>query len=259
MNRILIFILLNILITPVLHAQDTIRIYYDSNWKELPGSEGAAFYRKAWTDGNNWIANDYFISHKIQMTGSYKTKKMNVKHGHFTYYHENGTKMSEGDYADDQYTGLWNAWFENGQLQWTGSYKENVPDGDWKYWHETGELKSEGKFLNKNKSGEWHHWYVSGKLECIETFSKNGNSTFQSYYENGAKKCQGSVVNNIPEGMWTYWNSDDRIFLKGKYERGLRSGEWERIFPNGEVMKLQFSFGVIEGREYEFGAIEINE
>ncbi|MFH0893968.1 MAG: hypothetical protein V2A54_05990 [Bacteroidota bacterium] len=305
MNKILFSILLLITMAPAVLAQDTIRIYYDSKWKEISNKDDAVFYRKAWAVGNNnWIANDYYINNKIQMTGTFKSKKMEVKHGHFTYFYENEKKTSEGNYFEDKFVGLWTAWFENGQKKWEGEYKDNVPDGNWKYWYETGEIKSEGKYLNNdksgvwnhwhtngklecvetftkdgnstfqsyyetgekksegkylnnNKSGVWNHWYTNGKLECVETFAEGGNSTFQSYFENGAKKCQGIIENYLPDGLWSYWNSDGRIFLKGKFERGLKTGEWTRYFPNGEEMKLQFKFGVVEGKE--FGGVELSE
>jgi uncharacterized protein len=257
MNKILFSLLFICMASASLYAQDTIRVYYDANWKEISDMDEAVFYRKAYPEGNNtWRANDYYASNKIQMTGTYKSKKLEIKQGHFIYYYENGNKSSEGDYIDDKYMGLWYSWFENGHKKWEGDYKDNVSDGLWKYWYESGEKKTEGNWVNDKKTGVWHYWHINGQVECVETFTKGGSSSFITYHENGAKSCEGTTEDNKPEGLWTYWNSDGRVFFKGNFHNGLKEGEWTRSFPKGE-MKLQYKYGIIDGKQ--LGGIDQSE
>ena len=240
-----------------INAQDTIRIYYDENWKEISDKENAVFYRKAFAiDKNTWVAHDYYISNKIQMTGTYKSKKLEVRQGHFIYYYENGLKSSEGDYENNLSVGLWKEWYDNGQEKYEGQFDQGAATGDWKYWFETGELKSQGKYSNDKKVGIWKYYFTSGQLNVVETYSKAGCAELDSYYENGAKYSHGSVVDNRAEGTWTYWNVDGRIFLKGDFENGNRNGEWTRYFKNGE-MKIQYKYGFMQGKR--LGGVEFSE
>ncbi len=88
-------------------AQDTITVYYNNKWTEIEDKNKATFYRKAFLDSNKvWIAHDYYMSNKIQMVGSFKSKKCKVKDGHFVYYYENGRKSSEGNYVKNKNEGF---------------------------------------------------------------------------------------------------------------------------------------------------------
>jgi len=249
MNKILVSLLLIFMASTALFAQDTITIYYNKNWLEIPDKKDAVFYRKAFPDSNHvWTANDFYTSNKIQMTGTYKSKRLDVKHGHFIYYFENGNKSSEGDYVDDKSEGIWTTWYENGQKKSEGAYNDDLADGIWHYWYETGEKKSEGTCINDKKMGVWNYWYESGELESTETYSRAGNCTYEEFHENGVMRCKGTVVNNQVDGLWTYWNSDGRVFLKGNFRDGLKNGEWVRPFREGE-MKLYFKDGVLQGKQ----------
>jgi len=211
-------------VSGLLYAQDTINVYYDNNWVEIPNKAEAVFYRKAYQEGKNvWTVHDYYISNKIQMTGAYNSKKFTKKNGHFAYYAENGNKTSEGNYVDDKLMGPWN------------------------YWFETGEKKSAGEYSDNAKWGVWNYWYANGQLQSKETFKKAGNGSFEGYHENGVMSVKGNTVNDLPEGIWMYWNSDGRKILEGNFNHGIRDGEWTRTFRDGE-MKLFFKNGLISGK-----------
>jgi len=257
MNKILFSLLFICIASTSLFAQDTITIYYNKDWLEISEKNEAVFYRKAFLDNNNvWTAHDFYISNKIQMTGTYKSKKLEVKHGHFIYYYENGKKSSEGNYVDDKSEGIWSVWYDNGQKKSEGAYNDNSAEGIWQYWYETGEKKSEGKCLNDRKAGVWSYWYESGELESTETYTRVGSFTYEAYHENGVMRCKGNIVNDQLEGLWTYWNSEGRIFLKGDFDDGLRNGEWIRSFRESS-MKLMFKDGILQGKQ--LGGIERSE
>jgi hypothetical protein len=75
MRKVKYILLLSILSTFV-YSQDTTIVYYNHEWEEIDNKEYASFYRKSFTDSSGAHAvYDYFISGKIQMTGTYKTKK----------------------------------------------------------------------------------------------------------------------------------------------------------------------------------------
>ena len=63
----------------MLYAQDTVTVYYDKDWKEIQEKEHASYYRKAFVENNIWKVNDYYMSYKLQMTGTYPSKKFDIR------------------------------------------------------------------------------------------------------------------------------------------------------------------------------------
>jgi uncharacterized protein len=263
-------------------AQDTITLYYNNNWTEIPNKNQATYYRKAFIDSNKvWTVRDYYSSNKIQMTGTFKSKKFKSKHGHFIYFHENGRKASEGEYVNDKNEGIWTYWHENGQKRSEGKFKNDLRQDIWVYWHENGQRKSEGLYIDNKTEGKWEYWFDSGEKqsegkffhgqqdEIWNYFYKTGQikrvekyydchlNFIICYFENGNIKYQGKCINGLSEGEWKYWNVDGRLFLKGDFSNNLQVGEWTRFFPNGESMKIYYEKGVQVSKQ--LGGIYINE
>lgn len=91
---------------------DSIR-FYDHYWEET--SEGsAAYYRLSEKGGRFFNVNDYYISGKLQMTGTYTSLEPEIQHGYFTWYFENGQKYAEGNYVHGEREGIWTFWFPDG-------------------------------------------------------------------------------------------------------------------------------------------------
>ncbi len=255
-------------------AQDTITVYYNSNWDETLNKDKASYYRKAYQDSAKlWTVTDYYLSNRVQMTGSFTNKKFYVKQGHFTYYYENGRKSSEGNYYYDNKDGRWNSWHENGELEsegvfksgmkhgtWTywhgngkrkstGKYVNNLAEDRWQYWFETGEKESEGFTIHGRKDGTWRYFYKNGEIEAMEQYKESMLKTISGFFENGNQKYKVNCTNGKGDGEWTYWNIDGLLFLKGNITNDKRVGEWIRYFPNGESMKIFFENGVMESKQ----------
>lgn len=203
-----------------LFSQDTLVKYFDKDWNEISNKEIAVYYRSAFVDSNKtWFVNDYFMSKQIQMSGTYKSKKLKIRHGYFTYYYENGKIKSEGKYSNDN------------------------QEGNWIYYYDNGEKAAEGKYFNNKKGGIWNYWYTSGQLNYVETYIKRGIVSVIGYFENGEINYKGNYIKGVRQGEWTYWNVDGRIFFKGTYTNGNQNGKWIRYFPDGE-MKIFYVHGV---------------
>lgn len=242
-------LLFSLVLAVATFSQDTITVFYDSDWDEVSNQNKAAYYRKAFrSTGKNWVAHDYYINDTIQMTGTYKSKKMKVKMGVFTYYHENGQKSSEGLYVNNKKQGLWHNWYADGQIEYTGSFDAEVATDEWEYWHENGERKAIGQYKANLKDGEWNYWTDKGVLESKEHHKNGSMGSIEGYFENGNVQYTGVFQNNIPNGLWQYWTIDGRLMLEGKFVFGLRNGEWVRYFRDGE-MKINYLMGAREGKE----------
>lgn len=250
MKKIYLSFLFFIIISNFVLAQDTITVYYDEKWKEIQNKEEAVFYRKAFIDSNNvWIAHDYFKKNKIQMKGCYKSKKMEVKHGRFIYFYENGFKESEGEYKNDKKEGLWIYWHDNGVKKFEGKYISDKADGIWTFWYEKGEKKSQGLFLNDKKEGKWFYWFENGKLKLEEDYKKGYLSFIQGYYKNGELSFKGNIEDNKEQGQWFFMNSSGRVVFKGNYSKGKKTGIWIRTFKDSE-MYINYSDGEMVKKDF---------
>ena len=250
MKNLIVYSLFFFLTAINAYAQDTVREFFDKDWKEVPDETKASFFRKAFVANNKvWVVNDYYISGKIQMTGSFKSKKLDIKQGLFTYYYENGQKKSEGKYINNKSEDEWNLWYENGQLKSRGRFLNDKFDGEWIYWFENGQKKSQGKMVSDKRDGEWDFWNEKGNLEGKE-FYKNGLLYLtEGYFENGIKSFSGKNLNGKRNGSWTYWNTEGRIAFQGNFKNGMRDGEWIRYFQDGK-MKVHYKNGELQDRKF---------
>ena len=255
-------------------AQDTITIYYKKDWTEVSDKNLATYYRKAFPDNNKkWIAHDYYSNNQLQMTGTYKSKKMTVKEGHFIYYHENGRKAGEGDYKDNKYEGFWVYWHENGKKKSEGIYRNDLRQNKWTFWHENEQEKSEGLFVNGELDGKWIYWfdsgekqaegvyndgakdgvwnyfYKTGQTEITETYKERQLNYCIGFFENGNLKFKGNASYSLNNGEWIYGNVDGKIFMKGNYLNDHKDGEWTRFFPNGDSMKIYYNKGTLVSKQ----------
>ena len=114
MKKTLILLLFSSIFINCLLSQDTIQHYYDKDWKKISNKNAAIYYGKSFKNSNKlWVTKDYFISNQLQMVGTFKSKKLKVKLGHFTYYHENGKLKSEGNYLKVKNDGNCHYYYEN--------------------------------------------------------------------------------------------------------------------------------------------------
>ena len=150
MRYLILFIFLNVFYTG--RAQDTIVSYFDSYW-EKTSQENASYYRKAFKNNKEiWTVWDYYANGQIQMSGTYKSKRLKKKDGFFESYYKAGTKKSEGKYLNNKLDGEWKWYHKNGQV----SSKEKYIKGQLKYiwnWNEDGS-RVEGK-VEKIKLAEF--------------------------------------------------------------------------------------------------------
>lgn len=165
MKRIFVTTLFYLLVAINVRSQDTIRIYFDEVWNVTSDSSKATYYRKNFLNNNKvWEVRDYYISGKIQMTGSFKSKKPEEKHGHFVYYYENGNKSSEGAYLNNVHEGIWSYWENDGKLRSSGYYRQDKRNGKWTYWNFDGRIMMEGNYKNDFQDGEWYRYFPNEKL-----------------------------------------------------------------------------------------------
>lgn len=155
-----------------------------------------------------------------------------------TFYHENGNRMSEGNYVDGTEDGSWVYWNEDGSLNSQGYFKEGKLDSIWQWYDEKSNLAKVNNYKNGLLNGVSYNYYSNGVFSDSGSYL-NGRSdglwVFQ--YENGAISSKGSFIRDYAHGEWEYYLPDGQLSSKGRYIEGEFAGLWTIYFGNGSRME----------------------
>lgn len=199
MKQISLFIIFCWVFSSYIYSQDTLTIYFDKNWNVISDKDKATFYGKGYRDKNKlWAENDYYISNKIQMKGFYRDNNLQIKHGNFIYYYENGQKSNEGEFINNNKDGEWKYWYENGELSSIEFFKNGILLSSEGYF-ENGQKKYSGQFNHGLRNGQWTYWGLNGKIAATGEY-KNGkkNGEWIRFFRDGEMKLY--FKNDIIEG-----------------------------------------------------------
>lgn len=148
---------------------------------------------------------------------------LDKKEGKWEFWHQNGQKMSAGEYRDGKKIGLHETWDDKGNLVeeeiWSadGSTRER-----WrvKFYHINGKPQAEGALDDKGRrTGLWKTWYVDGSKQREET------------WEMACTKGGGRpVLKDFSE-----WDESGKLVAKGS-----EASQWRYSFyPGGSVQEVQ--------------------
>jgi TonB family protein len=165
-------------------------VYFDRHWKQCK-KDTALYYRQVYADMGKkvqFIVKDFYMSGKIQMEGTYKAINPDVKNGHFIYYYQNGKKMSETEYLENQPEGEYMEWFANGNKKSLTTIRNGVLEGDYKTWSENGVPQLEIRYKNGELDGNFISYYdngrpvrkdsyLNGELKKKKCFTREGKDT----------------------------------------------------------------------------------
>lgn len=100
-----------------------------------------------------------------------------VLHGKYVTWFENGQEFSEQDFRNGKSEGRAVYWHENGKKSSQGMYHDGYPVGTWVSWHKDGQKESSCNYVNGKKEGFCLWWddrgrkadsveYIHGKTPC---------------------------------------------------------------------------------------------
>lgn len=150
-----------------------------------------------WTAGVDVCPDDAVLEGNAPPAGDevWCQRPTGVKHGRWTWWADDGTKLSEGEYLDD------------------------VPHGEWVVWHPNGNRKTQGRYDAGQEVGRWYGWDEEGYLTTdvtMEAGERHGPWTW--YHPNGRKAGEGEFAHGKPHGVWTRWDDEGRITKVEEYE-----------------------------------------
>jgi membrane associated rhomboid family serine protease/antitoxin component YwqK of YwqJK toxin-antitoxin module len=202
-----------------------VQAFYDKNWKEIPDSSNASFYRIGTRDSlGRWQGQvrDYFINGDLQMRGQYTN---DLRNGIFIYYSDHSTYSSAGRYAKENAVGKWK------NFHWNGKPESEVFHGP-------------DYFLN----------YAWDSLGVVQV--SGGNGEYKKYYSDGTLREKGNYVQGKREGFWFGYHPDGKPYYKELYEHNrLVNGVSENVngkrFVYDQLSELPFpEIGMANYRKY---------
>ncbi|MEI7595334.1 MAG: TonB family protein [Bacteroidota bacterium] len=238
-----------IIFASALNAQnDTLTTYYSNYWKPIKKSE-ARFYRKSIKVDSLYFAIDFKINKQILKKGFYTSDSYEVKEGPFSYYYENGQKMSEGNYSKNKQIGVWEKWYSNGNKQFEGEYIDLLKNGNWTYWDNDGKILATISYVNDKKNGKWNSWYANGKKEQEGIYNENNKEgLWTTWYKNGSIDSIGKYSNGKRDSLWAWYFENKTKESEGLYVNGEKQGLWKTWFENGAIdSEIKYVLGKKDG------------
>ena len=190
MNKLLYLFCLLIALPYAGHSQ-TDTVYFDHEW-EITGRAHAEYYRLRTNEPGGFKAEDHFMKNgNLQMIGHFAiVSDSNSKEGKFVFYHEDGTKKSEGEYMHDKCTGLWKFYNDSGLVSET-HYNNGTQEGaSVTYYNGGKEVWHQENYSNGKIYGELQSYYKDGKLKRKEYRTLNSKEV--------TGKCYDEQGNEIP-------------------------------------------------------------
>jgi antitoxin component YwqK of YwqJK toxin-antitoxin module len=200
----------------------------------------------------------------VEITENGKT--INVKHGAYVAYHNNGILSQEGSYEYDKKTGLWREYTPTGEVYRETFYKNGKVHGINNTYTNTGkpeikceyyeEIVIEGKKITNVYHGIKERYKNNGKLDSKEIYrygKKEG--TWESYHPNGNLSMSNVYKNNLQIGKSIAFDTEGNKIYDATYEiiKGdsidisVKSGKEYRWQKNILVFETNYSNGKENG------------
>lgn len=193
-----------------------------------------------------------------------------IKQGPWKEYYTEGTLRGEGEYFDGARIGKWKFYHLNEKLEQVGKYRKGgKAHGDWIWYYENGSVRREETYLNGKEDGAIVEFNEEGNIikqgEYVDGFKEGewiintgdyiekGNyiegmmhGSWQGTYKSTGKVAfEGDYLENEPDGKHTYYYASGKKMLEGKYQIGLKVGDWRRYDKDGFlVLNIEYKNGV---------------
>ena len=118
-------------------------------------------------------------------------------------------KIYEGQFTNNQPTGLFNYYFENGKLKAQTTYSDNGKKAHSLLFDKQGNKIAEGIYYNQIKDSIWNYY--------------NPENTLIS---------QESYLNGKKNGAWKVFYESGKLFEESNWKNGIKEGAWKQFYKN---------------------------
>ncbi len=235
-------------------------VFYNIDFKKTK-TKYVSYYRPPVVkEGNRYKVEYYTAEHLPVFKGSVLAVKIDynysierevaIKDGHCEYYRDDGSKLSEGVYANNYKTGKWTYFNKDGKVRSTEEYYREQPMLYSTGYYDDGNISYEGlmvrvaygKDTTFQEHKQWLYYYRNGKISAIESYYFGVPEGKNEYYDsNGMKRAEGMVkykVNMSLEQRQVYSRNISRYYVRRRGE-SLKDGMW-KFYDSGRVVSVQY-------------------
>lgn len=207
------------------------------------------------------VYEDFYESGKIYVRGFNipVDSTSSADTGLWTYWYENGNKLSEEIRNDPYLTKYINCWTGSGQQictngngifyqTWTDvgftddstiyTIKDSIKQGQFICYvpYKAGRIKrAEGNYINGQRQGEVTYFYETGEKLFTQIYTDDKENGFhKEFYKNGKLKEEGFLKQSTQDGEWTFYNKDGVLEKKVIYEKN-RQKHLVEYYSNGKI------------------------
>lgn len=197
---------------------------------------------------------------------SYKDKKnIDVRHGEYRIWHNNGKVKIQCFYIDGEIDGQYREWYENGVIKESSTYRggnrvgkttiyskeakiieeityqEDYKQGLYVKYSNFSKPIMKGSFNKDQRHGIWELYDQHGKLKEKLEFQndiKHGKS--EKYNPNGGLLSTGFYDKGIEVGHWSYYDKSGKKTSEGNLINGKRHGKWVEYGNDGLMHRIHY-------------------
>lgn len=146
-------------------------------------------------------------------------------------YNDHGEIIGEGLFDENgNRTGKWRLFDAYEEYYYgEGNYINGLKEGHWVYFYKDKNIEQEGFYTNDKPDKEWAWYYNNGSKKVEEEYFLGKQEGYYIEYDTlGSTVAKGEYFDNAKVGEWFYVIGI--ITQHGKYEYGLRTGEWKYTY-----------------------------
>lgn len=110
-----------------------------------------------------------FASGQPKITGAFVNGQAE---GTWTWWYQNGNKMTEGNFIAGKRNGLWMTWHEDGSKKSESIYENDQLNGLCIQWYPNGQVKQTGMYISDKRNGVHFYYDTSGRLVETREFDR---------------------------------------------------------------------------------------
>lgn len=180
------------------------------------------------------------------------------RQGQWYFYHENQELAAEGQYKDDEKTGIWKYYrndhssksienYETGEV--TGYFADGSKrqhfflkgddiDGEVERFYPCGNLQEKQRYKLGKRDGPGQTYYANGQKELTYQYTGDiATGKYIRYYENGKLMRESEYNNDELTGPYIEYYANGKLRLSGSYVAEQEDGPWKYYYANGQLEK----------------------
>lgn len=216
----------------------------------------------------------YFKNGKIYAITPLKNGEYN---GRYQAFYPNLKVKTEGDYVDNEQSGLWTWYFESGKIDSKIPLKEGKADGERLDYYENGQVRVKATYKNGDKAGSSFFYAPDGTLQIEKVYDSKGMVSYRyldknnaltalillpnyagpvkAYYPNGNVSVEQQYKNSYLDGKQVTYYPTGKIMEVRLLKDGVEEGVREEYFPDGKMRKsTPYQDNDLHGQEIEYHA-----